>query len=308
MSGIGAGRLKQGFRQLKLPREICSPVRNRFGTEMKMKKSTKRLIALAGLGFAPVAMAAPGYIGKDATDPLMHHYYAHRGLFEKDQSIPENSLPAFARACDEGYGMELDVQLSKDGEVVVFHDDDLKRMCGVERDVAELTYEELQELSLAGTTERIPLFQEVLSLVGGRTPMIIELKTGARNDELCEKTLALLKAYDGVYCIESFDPEIVFWFRKNAPKIVRGQLAMPAEGYSRGKFGALGPVLLSNTCFNVLARPHFIAYKVGEKAPLTRLADKLGAIKVGWVTHCPEEEKAYDISIFEWYRPDNEKA
>lgn len=269
-----------------------------------MRKMTARLLrAAAGLALTPLVVAAPGYLPEEVLDPLMHHHYAHRGLYEKDQSIPENSLPAFERACAAGYGSELDVQLSKDGQVVVFHDDDLKRVCGVDRPVVDLTFAELEELSLCGTKEKIPLFTDVLSVVAGRTPLIVELKTGKRNKELCEKTLAILQSYAGVYCVESFDPSIVFWFRRHAPQIVRGQLAMAKANYNPNAMGGFGPVLLSNTCFNVFARPHFIAYQVGEKAPLAKLSEWMGAVKVGWVTHAPEEEKPYDISIFEWYLP-----
>ena len=142
----------------------------------------------------------------------------------------------------------------------------------------------------------------MLEVVAGRGPLIVELKSGKRNDELCKKTLDILYGYDGVYCVESFDPKIVFWFKLYAPHIVRGQLAMQAECYKKDLMGGFGPFLMSNCCFNFITRPHFIAYRVGKKAPLVRLAELLGAIKVGWTIHAPEEEKGYDIPIFEWYR------
>ena len=272
-----------------------------------MRTLGKWLLAGAGLAAVPVFLAAPGRISAAEKERFLHHRYAHRGLFEKDQSIPENSLPAFLRACEAGYGIELDVQLSKDGEVVVFHDDDLKRGCGADCPVAEKTFAQLQELPLFGSEERIPLFREVLAAVDGRVPLIVELKTGKRNDELCEKTLALLQDYAGTYCIESFDPMIVAWFRRHAPQIVRGQLAMQKESYSPKLLGGLGPVLLSNTCLNVMARPHYIAYRVGKKAPLAKLSELLGAMRVGWVTHEPAEEEPYEIPIFEWYLPESRK-
>ncbi|MBR0154410.1 MAG: glycerophosphodiester phosphodiesterase [Lachnospiraceae bacterium] len=263
------------------------------------KKSTW---LLAALGALPVVLAALGHVSREAAEPLLHHKYAHRGLHEKDKSVPENSLAAFARACEAGYGMELDVQLSADGQVVVFHDDDLKRVCGVEKDVCELTFDELRELRLCGTEERIPLFTEVLELVAGRTPMIVELKSGGRNDELCEKTLEILRGYDGVYCIESFNPAIVAWFRKHAPQIVRGQLAMQRDQYDPQLMGGLGPYLLSNTCLNVIARPHFIAYRVGRKAPLVKLAELMGVLRAGWTIRDPKDEEGFDIVIFEFYK------
>ena len=194
----------------------------------------RHLLAAGCLLAAPVVLLAPGQAPESKKAPFMGRNFAHRGLHSEDQSIPENSLKAFDLAAEAGYGMELDVQLSKDGQVVVFHDDALDRACGVAARVDELEYDELRKLPLFGTTERIPLFSEVLSLVGGRTPLIVELKNGPRNDELCEKTWALLRPYPGAYCIESFNPLIVAWFRFHAPTVLRGQLSQLPEEFVRG--------------------------------------------------------------------------
>lgn len=106
----------------------------------------------------------------------MHHLFAHRGFFTPDQRIPENSMPAFLAAAENGYGIEMDIQLTKDNQVVVFHDHTLTRMCGIDLPVRELTYEELQKFPLAGTQERIPLFKDVLKAVHGRVPLLVEIK------------------------------------------------------------------------------------------------------------------------------------
>jgi len=238
--------------------------------------------------------------GKKLTVPFYGKNFAHRGLYEKDQSIPENSLPAFDRACLHGYGMELDVQLSRDGEVVVFHDDGLKRMCGIDKQVDELDYEELKKLSLHGTDERIPLFTEVLATVNGRTPMIVELKSGRRNDELCLKTLRLLEKYNGDYCVESFDPAIVAWFRFHAPHIMRGQLAQQPGVY---KMPFIKRTIVGCTLMNFAARPNFIAYRIGKKPFPVKIAEALGAVKVAWTSHSEETEKDFDVVIFEHYLP-----
>lgn len=161
-----------------------------------------------------VAFLRPGRYGEAQKQLVYGVNHAHRGLHTKDKTVPENSLPAFRAAAEAGYGVELDIQLSRDGQVVVFHDDTLDRVCGVHGRVDEFTFEELRGMRLCGTQETIPLLTEVFEVMGGRTPMIIELKTGRRNDELCEKGLALMRAYNGPYCIESFDPRIVRWFRK----------------------------------------------------------------------------------------------
>ena len=127
-------------------------------------------------------------------EKFWHINFAHRGLHDMKKGIPENSLAAFRAAVEAGYGAELDVQLSKDGQVVVFHDDTLKRVCGVEGDVVDYDYEDLRKMSLNGTGETIPLFTEVLKIFEkGIGPLIVELKTGKRNKELCRKTYEILK-------------------------------------------------------------------------------------------------------------------
>ena len=248
-----------------------------------------RLFALALLAAAVpasiCAVLAPGRADKKQKAPFMGKAFAHRGLYiKKDQSIPENSLPAFERACERGYGIELDVQLSADGKVVVFHDDDLKRACGLDRPVSDLTYSELRSLRLFSTDERIPLFSETLELISGRVPLIVELKTGLRNNELCEKTLDILRRYDGDFCVESFDPRIVTWFRINAADVLRGQLSQPAPYYLDEGQSEMTASLLESLSLNIIARPQFIAYRVGYKPPSVRICEALGAMRVSWVS------------------------
>ena len=183
--------------------------------------------------------------------------YAHRGLHDKDKGVPENSLMAFDLAVRGGFGMEFDLQLTRDGQVVVHHDRSIARTCGVDKNIDEMTYEELSGYRLLGTEERVPRFTEVLELVDGRTPLIIELKSYTRQQELCEKTVELLEGYQGLYCVESFDPRIVRWFKKHRPQVVRGQLMcrMPEKGMS-----PLVDFIGRNLMTNFLTRPHFEAY------------------------------------------------
>lgn len=266
--------------------------------KLLLEASLAGLAALGGLVF----LVAPGRARKKDKQPFMYKNFAHRGLHKKDKTIPENSLAAFERASAYGYGMELDVQLSKDGQVVVFHDDTLDRVCGVDSRVDEKTYDELSQLSLCGTTQTIPLFSEVLKTVRGRGPLIVELKNGKRNEELCEKTYALLSKYSGEYCIESFNPFIVRWFKKNAPEVIRGQLANPPKDYN-GEVGPITAVILGNCLLNFLARPQFIAYKITPKPFTVKLCEALGAMKVAWTSHDWVNEKFYDAVIFEFYKP-----
>ena len=232
-----------------------------------MKKKTVFPLVLGAVTAAalPVLLSAPGRVSKAQKAPFLGWNYAHRGLHKADKSVPENSLEAFRLAGEAGYGAELDVQLSKDGQVVVFHDDTLDRVCSVHGRVDAFTLQELQQMSLCGTDQHIPLFSQVLEVFGGRGPLIVELKTGPRNKELCEKTLALLEGYRGDVCIESFDPRIVAWFRRHAPQLLRGQLAAPMEEYTKDGRGKAQAFLLSRCLLNCLARPQFIAYKIGPR-------------------------------------------
>lgn len=251
----------------------------------------------------------PGRLSAAQAAPFYGVNHAHRGLYAQDQSVPENSLPAFAAAAEKGYGMELDIQLSLDGEVVVFHDDTLARMCGIGGRVDAFPLARLREMPLAGTAERMPLLTEVFDTVAGKAPIIIELKTGPRNEELCRKGLALMRAYQkqygGAFCVESFDARIVAWFRKNAPDILRGQLTDSPRALGSGR-----PVLdflAGNLLSNVIARPQFIAHGPGRKTALTRFAEACGAMPVYWTARPGDDaaalEEYYDAVIFEHYAP-----
>lgn len=244
----------------------------------------------------------PGRPDEKKRAPFAGVNYAHRGLYAKDQSPPENSLPAFAAAAISGFGIELDVQLTRDGEVVVFHDDGVKRACGEDRRVDEYTLAELRELPLFGTAEKIPLFSETLALVNGRVPLLVELKTGKRNAELCEKTYALLKNYGGEYCVESFDPRIVAWFRGHAPEVLRGQLSQQYKEYRGFGFGAAKAFLLSRCMLNCIARADFIAYRAGKRPLSVKAALGLGSLCFVWTVRKPEDACG-DSVIFEHFIP-----
>jgi glycerophosphoryl diester phosphodiesterase len=143
-------------------------------------------------------------------EPLMKTAYAHRGLW--DAKNPENSLAAFRAAVENGFGIELDVQLTKDGELVVFHDVSLSRMTGCDGFVYEKTYEELCALTLGKSNERIPTFREVLALVDGRVPLLVEIKSDHAWRSVAESAASLLDGYEGAYTVESFHPLVVAWF------------------------------------------------------------------------------------------------
>jgi glycerophosphoryl diester phosphodiesterase len=201
-------------------------------------------------------------------------YFAHRGLFDNKTSYPENTMAAFKRAVDKGYGIELDVHLTRDKKLVVIHDHVLTRICGEYLEqhkgmdswerlqnlkIEELDYEEIKELTIYGSKEKIPAFRDVLKLVNGRVPLIIEIK--------CEKAPALvtkcvarmLEKYHGEYCIESFHPLVLNWLRKNKPDIIRGQLS---TNYYKDKVpgNRIRNFFLTHMALNILTKPDFIAY------------------------------------------------
>ena len=267
------------------------------------------LCAAALLALLLWACLRPGRFAPAQKQPFYGVNFAHRGLHTQDKTVPENSLAAFAAAVNAGYGMELDVQLSQDGQVVEFHDDTLDRVCGVHGRVDAFSLAQLQEMRLCGTDEHIPLLTELFDVVQGKTPLVVELKTGPHNNELCEKTLQLLRAYsaqyNGVYCIESFDPRIVAWFKNNAPDILRGQLSDAPPAFKDKP--AVLRFILGNLLMNGIARPQFIAYGPGKKSCLVRLAERMGAIRVCWTVrpgdNIQAKEAENDMVIFEFYNP-----
>lgn len=267
------------------------------------RKDLLKLVCAAACAVAlPVLIVAPGRADGKQKAPFKNRNFAHRGLHSRDRSVPENSLKAFELAAEAGYGIELDVQLSKDGQVVVFHDDTLNRVCGVDARVDELTYAELRDLSLLDTEEKIPLFSDVLSVIRGRGPLIVELKNGRSNKELCEKTCDMLRKYNGEVCIESFNPMIVAWFRFHAKEFLRGLLSAPEDEYE-GQTSKFTAFLLSKGLVNFMCRPQFIAYKIGKRPASINLSLALGAMNVGWTSHEIRNEKGRDAVIFEFYRP-----
>ena len=137
-----------------------------------------------------------------------YKFTAHRGLFN-NKDIPENSMKAFEAAMQKGFAIELDVQMTKDGYLVVFHDKSLKRVCGLKDEITMLTLNEVKQARLCGTDSMIPTFEDVLMLVDGRVPLLIEVKEDDNYEELMPKLIALLERYEGEYMIESFDPRIV---------------------------------------------------------------------------------------------------
>ncbi len=202
--------------------------------------------------------------------------YAHRGLW--GEGLPENSLGAFRAAADKGFAIELDIQLSADGEVMVFHDYTLDRVCGRTGKICELSAAELGNIPLDGVeNEHIPTLREVLEAVDGRVPLLIELKGESGNTALVPAALAVLKDYRGLWCMESFNPLLLHAVKRHAPHVVRGLLStnLLKEKKSGSK---LLNFALSAHLLNFLCRPAFLA---SDKKYMRRAGLRAGTVLFG---------------------------
>ena len=239
---------------------------------------------------------------------LKQYRFAHRGYHDKPQ-IPENSLPAFQRAIDRGWGAELDVHLIKDGTLVVCHDSSLKRCMGVEGNVEDLTAEEVAQLRLEGTGNHVPLFDEVLALFEETTPLIIELKTFNGNHRaLTEAVCKRMDTYKGNFCIESFDPFVLVDLKELRPDICRGQLASDFMKDDDG-LKLWQRVAATNLMFSPVNQPDFIAYKFADRSnKALRAAVRHGVQEVSWTIRNKTDltvcEASGSIPIFELFDPE----
>lgn len=181
---------------------------------------------------------------------------AHRGIYD-NKIVFENTLEAFKLAIKKDYIIELDIQLTKDKEIIVFHDTNIKRITGINKIVENSTYQELNNQNII----HIPTLKEVLDLVNGKVPLLIEIKSNNKVGELETKIMNILKKYNGKYAIQSFDPKVLYWFKTNHPNIIRGQLA---SKFKKTKLIPIKKFILSNMLFNIITNPHFISYKCNE--------------------------------------------
>ena len=246
---------------------------------------------------------------KDVADmDLLCTEYAHRGLW--DSNTPENSMSAFMLAKEGGYGIELDVRITKDGELVVFHDESLARMCGVNQRVRNLTLAEIKQLTLPNG-ESVPTLAEVLTMVEGKVPVLIEIKASGKAVPLCRRLAALLDRYNGAFSIESFNPKLLAWFKQYRPRYARGQLLTRVEvGRTSGApDSSLICFALSHMLLNFFSRPDFIAIDGRHmQEPSFRLISLLFRPKVFvWTVRTAKQYRACRtrgyFTIFEQIRP-----
>ena len=280
---------------------------------------------------------ASGKVGGINASGKMDTTTAGNRQFKADITIPlapENSMPAFQAAVAAGYGIELDTQTTADGRLVVFHDENLYRMCGVDRNLYECTYDELRTYKLAKTEYGIPLFEDVLKVVDGRVPLVVERKSEGNWKRTTRMTAEALDAY-GVsvgsdnrargskevkkvgngeykrqpYCMESFHPLIVKWFRDNRPDVLRGQLS---TNFFRSTLKRVWyeNIVLTNLMLNFLSRPDFVAYNYRYKnQPSFWLCRNLfGVVSAAWTVRSEaaleKVAKVFEVIIFDSFLPE----
>jgi glycerophosphoryl diester phosphodiesterase len=231
---------------------------------------------------------------------LTEKMFAHKGLHNK--TVPENSLTAFKLAIENGYGIELDINPIEDGTPVVFHDSKMSRMTGKDKYIQNLSKEELEATTLLNSTEKIPTLEEVLKLVNGKTPLLIEIKHQQKVGDLEKRIWELLKNYKGEYAIQSFDPFTLKWFYDNAPKVWRGQLS----SYFKGEdMGFVKKSVLKRLGLRKITHQNFVSYDISNLP--NRYVKKLEIPLIAWTVRNQESYiKSVQITdnvIFEGFEP-----
>jgi glycerophosphoryl diester phosphodiesterase len=237
--------------------------------------------------------------------PWLKGYFAHRGLYTKDQLISENSIGAFKKAIENGYGIELDVQLSKDGIVYVFHDDDLKRMTGLEGILEDKTSQELDQLHLIGSDERIPCLSTVLDLIQGQVPVLVELKTSPRKKESVTEVIKVMANYHGNFAYCSFDPIMLGHLRKFAPSQLRG-LNME-YALDKKHLNLITRFVLQFALLNFINKPDYLSVDYMHIPFIYKFWRQFGAFGMMWAIPSQSAEEKIkgkcETVIFDGYIP-----
>ncbi len=275
-----------------------------------MNKMTKAALGCAGVLGAWSLLLKPRR-NQPGWEKLEGVRYAHRGLHDMKLGVPENSMAAFQRAIDHGFGAELDVHLMADGNLAVVHDSDLTRVCGKKARIEDLVEEELMDYPLMGTEELIPLFEEVLGLFEGKTPLVIELKVeGGNANALTDAVMAALEGWNGVYCVESFHPAALLRLKERYPWVLRGQLSQNFLRDSEvSNLSIPARFVLTNLLTTAFTRPDFIAYNWKDRGNLSLrwMRALYGVHEVDWTVRERETMETLDqagvTSIFEGFVP-----
>jgi glycerophosphoryl diester phosphodiesterase len=236
---------------------------------------------------------------------------AHRGLHDARAGVIENTASAFAAAIAGGYGIECDVQVSRDGEAVVHHDFVLGRLTEGSGPLGALTTAELKIVAFRDTTDRMLTLGELCALVGGRVPLLVEIKSRFDGDlTLTRRVADVLRSYAGPAAAMSFDPKLVALLRAIAPGITRGIVA--EQQYRHPEWAALPPFRrwqLKHLAHALRTRPHFVAWSVRDLPAATPWIARrvFGLPLVTWTVRTEDDRRRAarwaDQVIFEGWRP-----
>ena len=203
-------------------------------------------------------------------DWLKENIIAHRGVH--DNNVLENSLLSFKLAIDKNYIIELDVRLTKDNKIIVYHDNTLNRLFNIKKEVNDLTLKEIKNIF-----KDIPTLEETLKFVNDKVPLLIEIKGNDINT--IKETMKILDNYKGRYAVQSFSPLILYWLRKNYRDVLRGQLACNFDFRDINKVKRF---LLKNMTFNIFTKPDFISYDYKDLNDEQIKIIKKDYILLGW--------------------------
>lgn len=236
------------------------------------------------------------------TDFLMKYKFAHRGLH--NDIIPENSIKSFENAIKNGYAIELDIRVTKDNKWVVFHDKNLKRMTKEDIKLFDLNYDDLKYYLLGNSLETIPSLVDVLNLVNGKVPLLIEIKPIKNRNKHLKNLVNILDNYQGNYALFSFSPFIIKWLRKNRPSYIRGQISSFFEDNKLPKFLKY---FYTSMFFNNFTKPDFISYNINNiPNKYIEKARKEGLILFGYTARSIDEYhnalKYLDNIVFENFK------
>ena len=211
---------------------------------------------------------------------------SHRGIHDNIK-IYENTIEAIKLALDKDYIIEIDVHLTKDNKIIVYHDYNTKRLLNKDQIVEDITYKEINNQDIF----HVPTLKEVLDLVKGKVPLLIEVKQLRKVGNLEQELMNILDNYNGEYAIQSFNPKVLLWFKKHYPNILRGQLSY---SYKRNKFFKIKKLFLKNMFLNIFTKPNFISYKYNELSERKLKKLKKKNIKVlGWTIRSKKDFKKY---------------
>ncbi|MEE1113962.1 MAG: glycerophosphodiester phosphodiesterase family protein [Eubacterium sp.] len=232
-----------------------------------MGKTFKKVLGITiGAVAAWTFAVKPRIWHKPDLTEIRRYDYAHRGFFNPEKKIPENSLPAVRSAIEHGYGIVLDVRLTRDGIPVVFHDSRLARMTGQEGTIENTMLADLKGMKLGDTEETIPTLEEALKLIDGQVPVLLDLHAEKGSiDALCDQTCDVLDSYEGVFAIQSIDPRVLKWYKDHRDEYIRGQKVSFAHRSGSGIKSLIWDFFCSSLLMNFIVGPDFITTNIDHR-------------------------------------------